>query len=301
MNVNSKLRRTATGWAFILTASMLLIATAASGAEFDRGLLWKIETRGVEPSYLFGTMHSEDPAVVRLPLPVQRVFERARGVTLEVVLDPASLVVMASAFMLSDGTTLQQHIGTPLYRRAVDAMAGYGMPEMMVSGMKPWAVAVTLMTPPSETGMVLDLMLYQQAVSAGKPVDGLETPMEQLGVFDTLSAADQIALLKDALDNLNGIQRMLNRLKSAYLARDLRRLVEVSDASMASFRDSDPQRAERLNAKLITERNQRMAERLQPRLRKGRQFIAVGALHLPGEEGLLALLSRQGYRVTVVY
>jgi uncharacterized protein len=301
MNVKSTLHKWTVGWSFLLIAALLAGGSAAAGGKFDRGLLWKIEPPGAEPSYLFGTMHSEDPAVVRLPLPVQQAFDRARGLVLEVVLDPASLIMMSTAFMLADGSTLQSHIGAPLYQRAVKAMADYGMPEMMVSGMKPWAVAVTLMTPPNETGMVLDLMLYQQAISAGKPVDGLETPMEQLSVFDALPEQDQTALLEDTLDNLDGMQRMLRQLKSAYLARDLRRLVAVSDASMASLHDNDPQRAARFTDRLITERNRRMAERMAAPLHQGRQFIAVGALHLPGEDGLLALLSRQGYRVSVVY
>jgi uncharacterized protein YbaP (TraB family) len=285
----------------VLLAALLTSAGSLAAGRFEHGLLWKIEPPGAEPSYLFGTMHSEDPAVLHLPGPVRRAFEAASGVTLEVVLDPASLVMMTSAFMLNDGSNLKQHIGAPLYRRAVQAMAGYGMPEAMVSGMKPWAVAVTLMTPPSESGMVLDLMLYQQALAAGKPVDGLETPMEQLDVFDALSPQDQVAMLEDTLDNLDDMQRMLDQLKFAYLARDLRRLVEIGDESMASLHESDPERAQRFTDRLITERNHRMAERMQSRLATGRQFIAVGALHLPGEEGLLSLLSGKGYRVTMVY
>jgi hypothetical protein len=285
----------------VLLAALLMSAGSIAGGKFERGLLWKIESPGAEPSYLFGTMHSEDPAVLHLSGPVRRAFESASGVTLEVVLDHASLVMMTSAFMLNDGSDLKQHIGKRLYRRAVEAMGGYGMPEVMVAGMKPWAVAVTLMTPPSESGMVLDLMLYQQALAAGKPVDGLETPMEQLAVFDALSTQDQVAMLKDTLDNLDDMQRMLDQLKFAYLARDLRRLVEISDESMAALHDSDPERARRFTDRLITERNHRMAERMQSRLAMGRQFIAVGALHLPGEDGLLSLLSGKGYRVTVVY
>ena len=170
---------------------------------------------------------------------------------------------------------------------------------MMVDRMKPWAVAVTLMTPPGETGVVLDLHLYQRAVAAGKPVDGLETPLEQLSVFDELSESDQVALLKDTLDNLPDVQDMLDDLKNAYLARDLARLAAIN--SDDSMRDSDPQLVARFTDKLITRRNHRMAERMQSRLRSGGRFIAVGALHLPGRDGLLRLLSQQGYTLTRVY
>ncbi len=298
MNVKCSSQKIALNWLQLLVVGVLTVTSALAADEFDRGLLWKIDGKGSAPSYLFGTMHSEDPQVVHLPAPVQQAFDGSRAVTLEVILDPESLLAMASGFMLGDGTTLEAHIGAPLYRRAVDAMAPYGIPEIVVSNMKPWAVAVTLMTPPAESGMVLDVVLYQRAVTGGKPVDGLETPLEQLAAFDGLSKQDQLALLQDTLDNLSGIERMLDELKEAYLARDLKRLVEASDASM---RDSDPQLVERFSDKLITERNHRMVQRMQSRLRKGGQFIAVGALHLPGEEGLLRLLSQQGYRLTRLY
>ena len=296
--MNVKLSRQIIFASGLLLLMGLLTSLDVAGNTFERGLLWQIEKPGNPPSYLFGTMHIEDPEVVTLAAPVQKAFDKADSVTLEVVLDPRSLLAMATAFMLNDGSTLESHIGLQLYQRSVKAMAVHGMPEMMVARMKPWAVAVTLMTPPPETGVVLDLMLYQEATAQGKSVFGLETPMEQMSLFDSFSESDQIALLKDTLDHMNEIPRMFADLKAAYLDRDLARLVKVSDDSM---RDNNPNLVDEFNRKLIVERNHRMVERMQPLLKNGRQFIAVGALHLPGEEGLLNLLSEMGYSVTAVY
>ena len=127
----------------------------------------------------------------------------------------------------------------------------HGQPEIVVPMMKPWAVAVTLMLPPSETGMVLDLLLYQEALAAGKNVSGLESASEQMDVFDSMSKEDQIALLKDALDSQQDIKRMLVELKAAYLARDLKRLVEISDKSM---RGSSQRTRDHFNRRLLLER-----------------------------------------------
>lgn len=297
MNVKLSLQKIlATGLQLLLIGLLTTLAVAGNG--YERGLLWRIEKPGSPPSYLFGTMHIEDPEVVTLPAPVQQVFDRAGGVTLEVVLDPQSLLAMATAFMLTDGTTLESHIGSRLYQRSVKAMTAHGLPEMVVARMKPWAVAVTLMTPPSQTGVVLDLMLYQEAMARGTPVTGLETPMEQMSLFDGFSAQDQVVLLKDTLDQLDRIPQMFADLKAAYLDRDLNRLVKISDDSM---RSNAPHLVEDFNRKLIVERNHRMVERMQPQLQKGQEFIAVGALHLPGEEGILQLLSEQGYSITSIY
>lgn len=291
------------GRAFICNLFIALACLAGAFAvqaadSFDSGLLWRVERAGVTSSYLFGTMHSDDPSVVKLPRPVQRAFDQARSLTLEVVLDPQSLLTMTSSLLLTDGTTLESLIGRTLYERSVAVMSARGIPEILVANMKPWAVAVTLMTPSVKNGVVLDHALYQDAVAAGKKVHGLETVAEQMGLFDDLPRRDQIALLEDALDNLDSIDQMLEELQRAYLDRDLKRLLEISEASM---RDSDPQLAETFNRKVIVERNHRMAERMQTHLREGQQFIAVGALHLAGEEGLLKLLSERGYRLSRVY
>jgi len=282
-----------------LAACCLLLAAGAAAAErFDTGLLWRIERSGVTPSYLFGTMHSDAPDVVELAAPVQQAFEQAHAVTLEVTLDTQSLRVLSTALLIGDGGRLDVLVGADLYRRAVEAMAGHGIPDAMLARMKPWAVAVTLMTPPARGGLVLDHVLYQRALADGKPVHGLESVDEQLGLFDAMPLQEQIALLRETLDNLDQIQRMLDDVRQAWLQRDLARLVEINAATL---RDSDPQFAASFNQRVIVDRNHRMAERMESQLREGGYFIAVGALHLPGEQGLLQLLERRGYRLTRVY
>jgi hypothetical protein len=299
MNVKPSTQGSVFIWNLIVALTCLAGAFATAAADsFDAGLLWRVERAGVTSSYLFGTMHSDDPDVVKLPKPVQRAFDQAQSVTLEVVLDPQSLLTMTSALLMTDGNKLESLIGHQLYERTVAVMSARGMPELLVANMKPWAVAVILMTPPGNNGVVLDHVLYQDAVAAGKKVHGLETVAEQMGLFDDLSRKDQIALLEDTLENLDNIGQMLDELLVAYLDRDLKRLLELNEASM---RDSDPQLAETFNRKVIVERNYRMAERMQSRLREGQQFIAVGALHLAGEQGLLKLLSERGYRLSRIY
>ncbi|MFQ5644188.1 MAG: TraB/GumN family protein [Thiogranum sp.] len=286
-------------WQFVTVLALCVVAFGVRADDrFDTGLLWKIESDGVAPSYLFGTMHSDDPRVVQLPAAVQQAFDRAGSVTLEVELDPQALLSLATALMLADGSKLESLIGPGLYRRSVQALGAQGTPEVLVAGMKPWAVAVTLMTPPNQSGEVLDQALYLQAKSSGKQVSGLESVAEQLALFDELSLDVQIALLEDTLDNLPDIPQMLAALQAAYLDRDLKRLAEINASAL---QDSDPQFAKDFNRKVIIDRNHRMAERMQEHLHEGDHFIAVGALHLPGEEGLLALLSGRGYRVSRVY
>ena len=286
-------------WRMLLAVVCLASAFSLSAEErFERGLLWKIQPESGAASYLFGTMHSDNPQVVNLPAPVQQAFEAATGLVVEVELNEQALMSMTGALLLSDGRNLEALVGKALYQRTVTALSAQGMPDFMIARLKPWAAAISLMTPPPGNGVMLDQALYQRALAGGKKVRGLETVAEQMGLFDSLTEAEQLSLLRDTLDNLGDIERQLDEVLVAYLDRDLQRLLDISKDSMQG---SDSQLAERFMKKVIDDRNHRMAQRMQPHLQAGRYFIAVGALHLPGKEGLLKLLSERGYRVTRVY
>jgi hypothetical protein len=277
---------------------VFLAPAAAWGGDFTSGLLWRIEAAGVTPSHLFGTIHSEDERVVTLAAPVREAFDDASSVTLEITMDPAALITASLAMMLTDGRTLKDIVGDALYQKTVRALADYSVPEMMAAQLKPWAAATTLSMPKPATGLVLDMALYQEAVAAGKPVDGLETVDEQLKVFDDMEERHQTAMLRDAVEHLPEVRAELQALLEAWLDRDLAGLETIGEKSMQR---ADEEFIKMFEQNLIVNRNHRMAERMQERLKKGGAFIAVGALHLPGEDGLLNLLEKRGYRVTRVW
>jgi uncharacterized protein YbaP (TraB family) len=209
-----------------------------------------------------------------------------------------AMVYSSTAMLMMDGRSLSDIIGQPLFRQTAMAIQSRGIPEAVLDRMKPWAAAVTLSMPAPETGQVLDVMLYQSALQQGKDVYGLETVQEQLNLFESMSEADQIALLKYAVENFPDIDVMHAELLAAYKQRDLDGLMAISEASM---QQDDQRLADEFQQRLVVDRNHRMAERMQPYLQQGKVFIAVGALHLPGEEGLLNLLEQQGYAVRRLY
>jgi uncharacterized protein YbaP (TraB family) len=86
-------------------------------------------------------------------------------------------------------------------------------------------------------------------------------------------------------------------MKGAYLAGNLADLSALADEGFAEL---DPALSGRIQQRLIADRNRHMAERLEPLLNQGRLFVAVGALHLPGEGGVLNLLAQRGYRITAI-
>jgi hypothetical protein len=183
-------------------------------------------------------------------------------------------------------------------RRTVEAMARYGYPEPAVARLTPWVVLTPLRVPRPQGGVILDMALYSRADGQGKLVDGLETVAEQVAVLEGIPLAEQIAALNDTLDHMGELEQSFDDLFAAYLARDLTRLAKLSDEHLHF---GDPQAGADLMERLVDQRNRRMAGRAQPYLRDGGAFIAVGALHLPGPQGLIALLRRAGWRVNPVY
>lgn len=262
------------------------------------GLLWEIERPGYWPSYVFGTMHSDDQRVLSLPLPVKAHFDKAADLVVEAKFGPEGLgrTGPMKKLVFTDGRRLSKLLDPMLYHRTIEAMRQSGYPRPLVELMKPWAISTVLTLPRPTTGMFLDMYLIAEARRQAKPVHGLETVDEQLQTLESLSLAEQKAMLAEALNRLPGRGRLQERLTRAYLDRDLERLLEIGYESL------DPRGVtEGFAASLIDNRNLRMIDRLQPLLRRGKVFIAVGALHLPGDNGILALLEARGYRVTPLY
>jgi uncharacterized protein YbaP (TraB family) len=285
------------------TLVLLIVCSAipAHAAErFGEGLLWRIEGKGAPASHVFGTIHLADTRVTTLPPAVEREFRASRSLTIEAGLDPGSLVTLASRMMYSDGRSLPGVAGEDLFRQAVALTEGLGLPEPLARQFKPWALALMLSAPQQDPSTVLDYLLARMAQEQGKTVLELESLDEQAGIFDGMAEADQVALLRHAVSHYRSLDKDTARLVDVYLKRDLSAMWRISEEGSATSAD-----AKRVNEvfaqRLIFDRNTRMVERMQPTLGQGRAFIAIGALHLYGERGVLALLERRGYKVTRVY
>jgi len=275
----------------------LATLTHAVGAE-QKGLLWKIERDGAKPSYLLGTMHSEDERVLKIAPEVQRAFDGSTSFTMEVVLDAQTIADAGQAMMFSDGRNLKAVLGNDLYSKIVPLMAQHNVPEMVLPTFKPWAIFLTLSMPPAQTGVFLDAKLYDAALTQKKVVHGLETVREQLSIFDRMPIEEQIQLVTDAVKHFGELNSVFEEMIGIYLKRDLPGLQALNEKYTAS---DDSKLEKKLMEELIDKRNVRMVERMAPRLKEGKAFVAVGALHLPGDHGLLRLLEKQGYRVSAVY
>ena len=253
-------------------------------------LLWQINKDSLKPSYIFGTMHSEDQRVLDLIPVISERFKQADNVAFEVLMDMPTMTKSANAMFILGDQTLDKLIDKQLFAQLVKALKPYKIPANMVKYFKPWAVMIILNMPPSKTGKFLDLQLYKQAQELKLPIHGLETVDEQLAVFETTPIKDQILLLKESLTQLEQAPMMLEDMLKLYLKGDLTALLNLSNIIIKDLRK-----------RLIDDRNLKMFKRMEKLLQKGNAFIAIGALHLPGEKGVLQLLKQQAYIVKAIY
>ncbi len=257
---------------------------------YAASLLWEISGPDATRSYLFGTMHLAAEQTGQPTAAVTAALMRSKQFGMEVVLDLETLMQIGERMRYGDDTTLRSVIGDELFARTARLMTKYGVGAEVTDQLKPWAVYTTLSLPPGQSSTPLDMVLLRTAQHTNKEVFGLETLAEQTAVFDSIDMSQQVDLVADAVCHYTQLHAITDELIEHYRQRDLSAVYQQAD------RTSSPAQ-EALNQVLIVARNRRMAERMLPYLERGDAFIAIGALHLPGEDGVLARLVAAGYRV----
>jgi len=291
-------RRVSPSWprrgAVALALLVLLLATGTGSAQ----VFYTVETEDGQFGWLLGTIHTEDPRVLDLPPVLEQALADAERVALELVPDADMLRALNRAMILPRDERLSVLLDESLYADVLALLDPYGLRASAVDRMRPWAVAMTLALPPPETGLFMDMTLAFRAARHGAEVVALETLDEQLAFLTGLGREAHVEMLALAVDDMQGGRALYESLVTTYLARDIERLRELAELELERI---GPAIRERFRREGIVERNARMAERAAPLLDQGSTLVAVGALHLPGEAGLVARLRAMGYRVEPVY
>ncbi|MDX8539672.1 polysaccharide biosynthesis protein GumN [Mesorhizobium sp. M4B.F.Ca.ET.089.01.1.1] len=287
------------------------IEAEAAATPNGKGLLWKLEKPGEKPSFLFGTMHMTDPRVTTLPPAAQKAFDAADTVVIETteVLDQqkmmAALLKEPDLMMFTDSTTLSSLLSPDDAAAMNKALDARGIPPATVAKMKPWLLSAMVALPACELARkaggapVLDVKLAEDAKASGKSVEGLETVADQLHAMASLPLAFHMKGLVDTLklgDKVNDVNEtmiVLYQSGETGMFWPLFRVVLPGD-------EDDPAGYAAFEETMITSRNKVMADHAGPFLARGNAFMAVGAMHLPGPQGLVEDLRKAGYTVTAV-
>lgn len=284
------------------------IKDAAKTSENGRALFWQVSKPGVAPSYLFGTIHLTDPRVTELSQRVKSALKGADVLALEIAdLSPSQMaiaLVRASKLAIyTDGTSLKSQLSSADFETVKRKLKSAGMPVKTAQVFKPWVVTMLLATSDCERGRIkagkkiLDMQLASLAKKNDVPVIGLETLDQQLEALSASPLEDQLEMLRAGLAYVDRSDDLVETLVQIYLNREIGatwpfQIVLAEKAGVAA------QSYDSLRESLVVKRNHRMRDEAMALLEKGNAFIAVGALHLPGEDGLVTLIRKAGFDVT---
>lgn len=282
---------------------------ATAPMPYSQGVLWKVEREGQEPSHVFGTIHLNYEEILDLPKPVKQAFDAARSASFEIKMDRESMLRMGQASVFRNWRTLDDVLGPDLYADVVHVAESYGLTVHHLRRLQPWALVMFLYQFPGVSAYeetdepFLDKWLHDEALEQDKKVYPLESIEEHVGVFNDLPEKTLRKLVRSLLEAHGEFQieaeMRHQEMVQLYLARDIGGIMALTGEA-----DQDPRYAE-VNAvvmeRLLDRRNHNMVQRMEMRLKEGKAFIAVGAGHLPGKEGVLNLLAERGYRLTRVY
>jgi uncharacterized protein YbaP (TraB family) len=283
-----------------LALGFCMPAIGHAAPRFERGLLWRVTKRGVAPSHVYGTIHVADPRLEALPAAVAKAFDGARSLMLEFVPDAYTRERFLEAAMYLDHRTLEEAIGPEDFAKALEHLAPIGLSREFVNKLKPWGVLINLRNPKGGAGSPLEARLLELARGRRMPVAQIEGVEEQIFTFDEFPMASQVALLKHSLAHRDELIALAERTLEAYLARDLAGIWRVREDFAARHPGIAAHQAV-LTKRVVFDRSVVMAFRMQRELRRGNAFAALGALHLHGDKGVLALLEADGYRAARVY
>lgn len=290
--------------ALLRTLALLAVAatSAAPTCAASAGPVWSIHRPGGGTVYIAGSVHVLDTARSRLPPAFDSAWRDAERVVMELDmddLDPAAAAsFLAAHATIGDGENLRTLLGAERFARVDTQTRALGLPLDSVAQLEPWAVALALTQlqlvklglDPSQG---VEQQLTERARAEGKPIAGLETIDEQLGVLDGLSYMDQARFLELTAGESDSMATELDGILTAWRRADtaaLERLLLV-----------EYERLPTLYGPLVTDRNRRWLPQIEALLaRPDDTLVVVGTLHLVGPDGLLALLKDRGLVPTPV-
>jgi uncharacterized protein YbaP (TraB family) len=277
---------------------LLAFVGATTAADDAHHSLWVVKGKS-NSVVLLGSVHMLKPDASELPAEALQAYEHAAALVMELDLGSVStedmVLAMSTAGALPEEQTLERVLGPELYGRFKTQAASEGLDAELLEHLQPWMAALLLdQAQMARLGFVgaagVDQQLAQRAASDHKRIVGLETIDEQLGMFAQLSTEQQRHFMRYTLDEQGHAAEQLGAMVAAWRSGDTRVLEKLLGEGFADFPD--------LYRVLTTDRNRKWLATVVPLLNGTQDYlVVVGALHLVGKDGLVALLRDRGFTV----
>jgi len=252
-------------------------------------LLWEISGNGLEqPSYLYGTIHVIGKSDFVVSDLVMEKFKSVKKLALEIKTDAPDLQLkMMQSMMMGEDTTLQMLLGEDYETVSRFMQDSLALNLQLFATIKPLFIqALTLPKIIGEPIEAYDFYFAKLAQEEEKEIVGLETIDDQIKVFDGIPLKEQANMLVEFANDYSAQKALFHKMIDLYKAQDIRGLHQCM------LQQPEYEKYEEL---LINQRNRNWIAVIKKLIQPEKIFIAVGAGHLPGEQGVIRLLEQEGY------
>ena len=292
------------GLSILLAAACKTTKTPSMGEKLDldtplnteRTLLWQVSGNGLDkPSYIFGTMHLIHFEQYNMGANVEKKLKQADKLIMEVDLKKVDMMGLAQKALLAEGKTMKDYVSEDEYNRIQTFFNdSLGISPMIFNTayakMKPFFLDQLLIVQfLDENPASYESEFASIAEDENIPTEGLETMEEQLAFLDNIPLEEQYAQLLESIDSFNITRSEFKELSDAYADNDL--------TSLSDMIEKEWETDTLYKSLLLTKRNIDWIPKLKKYFAEGSTFVAIGAGHLGGSEGIIAQLRKEGYKV----
>ena len=289
---------------YLISLAIILLCTTVSNAQqsqqsaVSKNCLWEVKGAS-NKVFLFGSLH----VLKRNAYPLAKDINKAYGLSPKVVfetdiggmMDPAVQARMLSMGLYPEGENLLQNVAGDTRSALQKKMTDLGLPLEQFARFKPWFIAVTITTLELQRlgfspAYGIDVHYYGRARSDNKKIDFFESIDYQLDLLGAMNAEDQNAFLSQTLKDLEVAAEMADDMMTYWKKGYADKLYSLLFKSFEGYPE--------IENRLLLQRNQDWLNKIKIMLGEPENvFIVVGAGHLVGPEGVVALLKRNGYKV----
>ena len=291
--------RKAAACAVVIAAAALACGYAQTTLSAqNKSFAWKV-TGGQSALYLVGSVHLLSKDFYPLNAALENAYKDSDILVEEVDISEmtgtGAQLSMLTRGMQPASQPLDRALSTATMALLTKKAGELGMPIEALRQFKPWMIALTIesmqwLKAGFDPELGLDKHFYNQAQSDGKAVQGLETVDYQISRFDEMPMDLQDRMLAETLKSLDTEQAGMSKMIGAWRNGDAAAIEQVVLKDLKS----EPL----LYQRLLVERNRNWLPKLDALLaRRGRALVVVGAAHLVGPDGLLAMFRSKGYKI----
>jgi uncharacterized protein YbaP (TraB family) len=276
----------------------LFYATQAAQAETDKHFLWSIRTQK-NIVYLLGSVHFLRQGAYPLAQAIENAYADSQKIVFEADIDggnaPELQAKMMSLGLYLDGQTLQQNVSEQTYKKLEEKVTAIGLPVSQFDRFRPWFAAlmltvIELQKMQFDPSYGVDAHFFRKAKEDGKQKIFLEPVEFQIDLFAKMRPQEQESFLRQTMEDLAVIESMVSDMVNAWRAGDVETLGSILHMSFREHAD--------MYDRLMVQRNKKWVSRIEDLLNKdGNVLVIVGAGHLVGDENLLQLLRKKGYKI----